>query len=657
VDECHRAVSDKEMREIKKFFPMSTWFGLTGTPIFEENKKQENGTYARTTSDQYGLYKNGDPLPNGGLLHAYTTKNALDDNSVLGFQVEYNSLINQEEEERVYLSKIKQNYPIDNPLVKLNSMSEIEKEALWENSDFENDAYVETMLKKIFRYQSVMDKFKVVNGMPTMSGILTTHSIAQAKRIYHKLMELKESGKLITGNPLDEKRTLHDPDFPRAAITYSLSEKQEKKNKKQEELLEIMREYDKAFGTHYAEGARTVNKYGKEDETEIDDSNYNQNINNRLARKGAQYQKDGQWLDLVIVVDRLLTGFDAPTIQTLYVDRELKWHNLLQAFSRTNRVLRGKENGMIVTFRKPKTMTENVRNAIKLFSKEDRDWESLIPREYGKVKKDFISAHKDFISAQKSLEEDPDNFKKQVDFVKTFQAMHRLEEAIKSYEDYEVDFVELSPISEIINTQIGHVENVKAEIKEFLSNQGAGEEVINEALEIEFSYEQNAVLKEKIDSYYIAQLLKDIKNDVSKQKFDEVIKNKPAIVKAAYEEALVLISGEEDIVSSVDRYFRNKISGIIAKTAHLFKVSGEDLYTSFSEYQKDKAEVPYINIIIDKSELTKDDFEHAFSKKYRERRKVLEEYWKTEIEQKLLPLKEELVNFDDALKGFVRKNG
>lgn len=71
VDECHRAVSDKEMKAIKKFFPKSTWIGLTGTPIFEENKKQENGTYARTTYDQYGE-----------LLHAYTTKNAMDDKSV-----------------------------------------------------------------------------------------------------------------------------------------------------------------------------------------------------------------------------------------------------------------------------------------------------------------------------------------------------------------------------------------------------------------------------------------------------------------------------------------------------------------------------------------------------------------------------------------------
>jgi type I restriction enzyme R subunit len=164
VDECHRAVSDKDMKAIKKFFPRSTWFRFTGTP-----------------------------LPKGGLLHAYTTKNAMDDKSVLDFQVEYHTLMSEDEEHRLFLSK--------STPEELETMNDLKKEALLANVDFENDAYIEAMLRKIFRHQSVIEKFKVVNGIPTMSGILTTHSIAQAKRIYRKLMELKESGSLITGKP------------------------------------------------------------------------------------------------------------------------------------------------------------------------------------------------------------------------------------------------------------------------------------------------------------------------------------------------------------------------------------------------------------------------------------------------------------------------
>ncbi|WP_277893121.1 DEAD/DEAH box helicase family protein, partial [Enterococcus lactis] len=76
VDECHRALSAENMEEIKKMFPKSTWFGFTGTPIFPENRKQAKGQLARTTHDQYGE-----------VLHTYTIKNALEDGSVLGFQV------------------------------------------------------------------------------------------------------------------------------------------------------------------------------------------------------------------------------------------------------------------------------------------------------------------------------------------------------------------------------------------------------------------------------------------------------------------------------------------------------------------------------------------------------------------------------------------
>ena len=86
VDECHRAISAQNMDDIKKVFPQSTWFGFTGTPIFEENKKSSDGQYARTTHDQYG-----------GVLHRYTIKNALEDGSVLGFQVEHESTIHKDE--------------------------------------------------------------------------------------------------------------------------------------------------------------------------------------------------------------------------------------------------------------------------------------------------------------------------------------------------------------------------------------------------------------------------------------------------------------------------------------------------------------------------------------------------------------------------------
>lgn len=637
VDECHRAVSDMEMEAIQKYFPRSTWIGLTGTPIFEENQKAEKGRYARTTSDQYGISRDGTPLPNGGLLHAYTTKNAMDDRSVLDFMVEYHSLLSDEEEERLYYSKIQEKYPNADPAEKLKYLTSIEREVLLNNADYENETYITTMLKKIFRHENIIKKFNVINGIPTMSAILTTHSIAQAKWIYKILTRLKKSGELITGKPIDERRRLNDPDFPRVAITYSVVESENQEGQEsmaQKDIAEIMADYKEMFGIGYG-----------------DIDSYNRNINNRLARKSVQYQSDGQWLDLVIVVDRLLTGFDAPTIQTLYVDKELRWHGLLQAFSRTNRLYSGKEKGMIVTFRKPATMAQNVRDAIKLFSNEERDWEALVPREYVEVKEEFGEAFRLYQAAQRQLEEDPNDLKKKIEAIKTFQTMKHLSEAIKSYEgyadEYEQDSEELIVANQVITGNIGHIENLKAEVRRALEEQNVSEDEIQELFEIEFSADQKASLEETIDSFYISQLLKDIKNEESKRKFDEIIQSKPDIVKTAYDEALGETDDTSEVVTSVDRYFKRRIDEIISGTASVLQVPHEDLSISFIEYRMDRNEVPYINTIISKSTLSKADFEQAFpGELFRRRSAVINEYLRNTFTEKLMPLRNELANFN-----------
>lgn len=123
------------MKRIKKILPNSTWFGLTGTPIFEANKKQENGTFARTTSQQYGP-----------LLHSYTTKNAMDDGAVLGFQVEYHSLISEEDQEVIVTQLNKGKLPDD----------ALQQEKLLPTELYEKDEHIRTMLQKIFNRRSVV---------------------------------------------------------------------------------------------------------------------------------------------------------------------------------------------------------------------------------------------------------------------------------------------------------------------------------------------------------------------------------------------------------------------------------------------------------------------------------------------------------------------
>ena len=251
VDEAHRAVSDEEMKRIKKILTNSTWFGLTGTPIFEENKKQENGTFARTTSQQYGP-----------LLHSYTIKNAMDDGAVLGFQVEYHSLISEEDQEVIVTQLNKGKLPDD----------VLQQEKLLPTELYETDEHIRTMLQKIFNRRSVVKKFKVKNGFPTMSAILTTHSIAQAKHIYRILKEMKDNGTLLNGRQFDERHQLIDKDFPRVAITFSTNPDQLEKNEQNElqvmlEWLDYVRdwlEYNAAYSFTYNYDAIMKGTYTKE---------------------------------------------------------------------------------------------------------------------------------------------------------------------------------------------------------------------------------------------------------------------------------------------------------------------------------------------------------------------------------------------------------
>lgn len=619
VDECHRAVSDEEMKGIKKLLPNSTWFGLTGTPIFEENHKQENGTFARTTQQQYG-----------DLLHAYTTKNAMDDQSVLNFQVEYHCLLEEDSRNEYLYKRVKEKFPKEDPMKKLAEMTETEKEELEEKQLFESDDYIEVMLKKIFKRQSVIERFKVINGYPTMSAILTTHSIAQAKRIYHKLQEMKRNGTLLNGKVVEERNILRDADFPRAAITYSISENQDEINEEQAEMDAIREEYNKVFGTNY---------------TDVDQ--LNKNINSRLARKDLQYQKDGQWLDMVIVVDRLLTGFDAPTIQTLYVDRELKYQKLLQAFSRTNRIYPDKNHGVVVLFRKPATMRKNVEDAIRLFTNQEQNWEALVPQEYVEVKATYMEAFENLENAKCSLARDPNNIKHKIEQVRAYQQLEKIQRAIKSYEDYEVDFAEFEHIVQALPEEKGQCENLKAEIRAELKDE-IEESIDNMIQEIEFNSGQRAVHEERIDSYYINRLLSDYQKSTDKTDKDDLrekimkeINIKPEEIQLIYNNILTDIDNDK-LKDDWAIYFGNEIDRIIQESAELLKVPVADLQTSFNEYRIEVGAVPFIIEISKASQLDKDTFEATFNEKYRKRLLVFEQYWKMILDEKLVPLKDEL---------------
>lgn len=586
VDECHRALSADGMAAIKQFFPNSTWFGFTGTPIFEENKKQAKGRLARTTHDQYGE-----------VLHTYTIKNALDDGAVLGFQVEHEDTIEPTSLSNYIFNQMRQKEKFadftDNELNDLiDQMEKIEKEEYIESSSFESDDHIQKVLHKIFRPDNAYIKFDFQNGRPQKSAIFTTSSIDMAKRYYQAIKEMTKDPNWLSnefiGHPIRKGRTIEDPDFPRIAITYSLQENEVDSKQIQDEMKEIIKDYNDYYDTAWS----------------IEDiDRYNGDINNRLARKRAEFKEFGNQVDLVIVVDRLLTGFDAPTIQTLFVDRNLSYANLIQAFSRTNRTYPGKTKGLIVSFRKPATMEYNVKAATKLYS-EAQEENNLVYPTYSDSKKRFKRAHKFLttVAADPIAIDEHSSIEERIDFIKAFQELNNAFEALVTYDDYNDDMEKSTALQEQVKTleeYIGAYNTVKGSLIEETEPVGP-EEPEPDFSGIEF-FGENAIHIYDIDSTYINLLLEtyaannqDIREEIEKalQKL-----NKSTVVKEVYHGILNAIdAGEvdenEDVFVVKRRFFTQSFDRAIQEFADTWFVSESELQLSAIQYEVGSQSIP-----------------------------------------------------------------
>ncbi|MCD4647013.1 deoxyribonuclease [Bacillus mycoides] len=633
VDECHRALSAEGLEEIKGFFPNSTWFGFTGTPIFEENKKQAKGQLARTTHDQYGE-----------VLHTYTIKNALEDGSVLGFQVEHEDTIEPTSLNNQIYQQLQQvekyaTYSPDRINKLIDEMDGVKKEEYLDNSVYESDEHIQKVLRKIFRPDNAYMKFDFKNGRPQKSAILTTSSIDMAKRYYRAIKEMTKGPNWIekefTNHPIRAGRTIDDPDFPRIAITYSLDENTEDSKDKQTEMQEIIKEYNAYYGTAWSL-------------TDIE--RYNGDINNRLARKKAEFKEFGKQIDLVIVVDRLLTGFDAPTIQTLFVDRNLSYANLIQAFSRTNRTYPEKTKGLIATFRKPHTMEKNVVDATKLYS-EAKEESGLVYPTYEESKKRFEKAYKkikEFVIVPGDLDEHTP-METRIDYVKAFQELNNSYEALVTYDDYNDDMESSNSLQEqvhILEEQVGVYNTIKGSLVE--------EEEKNLESTADFSgiefYGENSIKLYDIDSTYIDRLLgtysannQDIRAEIEKalQKL-----NKTECVKEVYHAILNAMDAEEldeneDIFMVKRHYFTQTRDKAIKEFSEEWFVSENELHSSAIQYMIGTDPIPNIGGIIDSKNYEGYKKVHPEAKPFKYAQ-VMKRDWRKVLDEVIVPLDDEL---------------
>ena len=273
------------------------WYGFTGTPIFSEDAKDSPGDLPATTEEQYGK-----------CLNKYTIKEALHDGAVLGFQVEYHNTFDMEAlaaEHDILWTPDEDGYQLERALMQHKLL----------DAAYEDDQHM--LLVVDFIINKASGKFGLNRGKGnTYAAILTTSSIKQAQRYYQLFKRVKEGKEPTVSIHDDIKRQLSD--FPKVAITYSVGENNDKDSFNQDQMKESMQDYNAMFGTQY-----TMEQLGA----------YNSNINDRLARKKKIYQVRENQLDIVIVVDRLLTGFDAPCLSTLFIDRKpMRSYGIIQPF-------------------------------------------------------------------------------------------------------------------------------------------------------------------------------------------------------------------------------------------------------------------------------------------------------------------------------------
>ncbi|WP_414042353.1 type I restriction endonuclease subunit R [Macrococcus sp. EM39E] len=631
VDECHRAVSSENMEHVKKFFPNSTWFGFTGTPIFEVNKKQANGKLARTTFDQYGP-----------VLHSYTIKNALEDGSVLGFQVEHeNTIVKNTLYNRIYDTLNMPDSNLAGNTDKINDtidkMSGVEKETYLDASVYESQDHIDAVIEKIFRPDNAYTKFDFRNGKPTKSAILTTSSISMAKRYYKAIKEMKSDENWIDNkykkHPLRKGRTIEDSDFPRIAITYSLDENADNANESQKEMQEIINDYNEYYDTSW-------NLDGIE--------RYNGDINNRLARKKAEFKEFGKQIDLVIVVDRLLTGFDAPIMQTLFVDRNLEYAGLIQAFSRTNRTYKGKDKGLIVTFRKPHTMEQNVENATILYSNEDNASNLIYPT-YKESKKSFDTNYKGFsnVLENNSTIDENTNTDIQIEYVKAYQKTLKSFEALITYDEFNDDIETKKALKEkmeVIENHRGNYENIKAILK--AENGDPGKFDVSD---IEF-FSDDSNKTYNIDTAYIDQLLGNYRanNKGVREELESALKklNKPERVRFVYQNILDQIDSHpeeqyNDIFSLKRKHFTETKNQIINDFASEWKVGEYELHTSAMQYVAESNEIPYLTSIMKKADFMEYKKENSNTNPFKYKQQM-KKSWYDVLNQDIIPLDKEL---------------
>ena len=530
-DECHRSQFGDAQKNIRKSFKKYYQFGFTGTPIFAENSLKGD-----TTSGTFGAQ-----------LHCYVITDAIRDGKVLKFKVDYNNITPKFKEIEMETDEEKLKKLEKKMLMHPDRISEITKYIL------------KVFDTKTHRNEFYDLKHRRLNGFNAMFAV---QSVEAAKLYYEEFQKQQES--------LPEEKRL------KVATIYSFSANEEPSaigeiedenfepsamdSTAKEFLNKAINDYNKLFKSNFS-------TEGKEFQ------NYYSDLSNRVKNKE---------VDLLIVVGMFLTGFDAPTLNTLFVDKNLRYHGLIQAFSRTNRILnKVKTFGNIVCFRNLERATED---AIKTFGDEN-SVNVILEKSYDEYIHGFtdeetgkkFKGYKDICEEIIAKFPDPTEIVLEADkkeFVQLFGELLKAENILRNFDEFE-SFEKI-----ISDRQMQDMKSVYVDIRESILNERRSKEAEGEQIDFsDVEFQIDLLKTDEINLDYILALI------LEKARENDDIESLKAEVRRVIRSSLGT-RAKEDLIME-----------FISKTRLSELKNTDDIIETFYEFAK-KEKVVKINQLI-----------------------------------------------------------
>ena len=527
-DECHRSQFGETHKRIVQYFNNYQMFGFTGTPIFTDNAVK-NDLGKRTTFELFG-----------DCLHKYVITDAIRDENVLRFSIEY-------------VGKYKQQNTSS-----LN-FRDIEVEAIDKKELYDNEDRLELITDYILDYHNIKTHNKQFTAMFAVSSVSTLtryYDLFKSKEHKLKIATIFSYGANEGDDSADGITTFDYDNLEEPAEVYGKHSR--------EKLEDCIRDYNKMFGTKFS----------------TKDSQSYYNYYNDIAKRVKNRE-----IDILIVVNMFLTGFDSKPLNTLYVDKNLKHHGLIQAFSRTNRILnKNKSHGNIVSFRNLKKATDD---AIALFSNKDAK-EIILLQPYHDYVDDFneaLQAVKNIAPTVDSVNDLPSEIE-ELRFVRAFRQVMRVQNTLSCFADFSF---------EDLGTSEQEYLDYRSKYLDLYVKANSSDKDKASALE-DVDFEIELMHRDIINVAYILNLLSMLVNakgknyESKKKQISDILSNdirmrsKKELIEQFIEDNLLHIENSEDVADAFDSYWSEQQLKAFTKLCREENLDAKKIEAIIEEY-------------------------------------------------------------------------